>query len=269
MTALLVHRILGLREGGGGRAGVVVERNLMFYRRFWWIILTGFFEPVFYLVAIGIGLGTLVPGVVGPQGVPISYGEFVAPAMLAASAMNGAVVESTTNTFVKLRFWKTFDAMLAAPLRPFDIAVGEIVFSQLRGLMYATAFLVVAAALGTIPSWWALLALPGAMLVGFAFSAVGTAVATWFRDWQDNELVQAVVMPLFLLSATFFPLEVYPDAVQPIVQWTPLYHGVALLRSLTLGAVDASLLVHVAYLLAMTALGALVVARRYERLLKT
>lgn len=267
MSTLLMAA-LGLREGGGGRAGVVVERNWLFYRRFWFVILTGFFEPVFYLLAIGVGLGTLVPGVAGPDGQPVAYDAFVAPAMLAASAMNGAVLESTTNTFVKLRFWRTYDGMLATPLRPLDIALGEIVFSQIRGLMYAAAFLAIAAGLGTIPSWWGLASLPAAVLVGFAFSAAGTAAATWIRDWQDNELVQVVVLPMLLLSATFFPLEVYPAAVRPLVLVSPLYHGVELLRGLTLGAVDAGLFGHVAYLVAMTAAGAAVVARRFERLLK-
>jgi lipooligosaccharide transport system permease protein len=267
MTALLL-RALGSKEGGGRHAGIVVERNLMFYRRFWFVILTGFFEPVFYLLAIGVGLGALVPEVVGPAGELVPYGAFVAPAMLAASAMNGAVLESTVNTFVKLRFWKTFDAMLATPLRPLDIAIGEVTFSQVRGLLYSGGFLVVAALLGTIPSWWGLLALPGAILVGFAFGAVGTAAATWIRDWQDAELVQVFVLPMLLLSATFFPLEVYPAAVQPIVQLSPLYHGAALLRGLTLGVVHTGLLWHVAYLLAMTAVGSAITGRRFERLLK-
>lgn len=267
VNALLV-RLLRLDEGGGSQAGVVVERNLMFYRRFWWVILSGFFEPVFYLLAIGIGLGTIIPGVTGPDGSAISYGAFVAPAMLAVSAMNGAVFESTVNTFVKLRFWKIFDGMLATPLRPLDIAVGEVLSCQLRGLMYASAFLGIAALLGTIGSWWALLALPGAMLIGFAFAAIGTAVATWVRDWQDQELVQLVVMPMMLLSATFFPLDVYPEAVQPIVQISPLYHGVELLRNLTLGIVEWSLLVHVAYLVVLTLVGAAITAIRFEKLLK-
>lgn len=267
MSALLM-RTLRLREGGGSRVGVVIERNVLFYRRFWFVVLSGFFEPVFFLLAIGVGLGSLVPGVVGPDGEPVAYAAFVAPAMLAVSAMNGAVLESTTNTFVKLRFWRTYDGMLATPLRPLDLAVGEIAFSQLRGLMYAGAFLVIAAALGTIPSWWGLAALPGAVLIGFAFSAVGTAAATWIRDWQDNELVQVVTLPMLLLSATFFPLEVYPDAVQPFIQLSPLYHGAALLRGLTLGAIEPALLGHVAFLLAMTAVGGAVAARRFERMLK-
>lgn len=267
MTALLL-RALGSKEGGGRHAGVVIERNFMFYRRFWFVILTGFFEPVFYLLAIGVGLGSLVPGVVGPSGEVVPYGAFVAPAMLAASAMNGALLESTINTFVKLRFWRTFDAMLATPLRPLDIAIGEIGFSQLRGLMYSAAFLLFAAALDTIPSWWGVLALPAAVLVGFAFSAVGTAAATWIRDWQDAELVQVVMLPMMLLSATFFPIDVYPEVVRPLVQLSPLYHAAALLRGLTLGVIEWSLLVHVGYLLAMTAAGSAVTGRRFERLLK-
>lgn len=267
MTPLLV-RALRLREGGGGRAGVVVERNWMFYRRFWFVILTGFFEPVFYLLAMGLGLGSLVSDVTGPQGQPVPYVAFVAPAMMAASAMNGAIFESTVNTWVKLRFWRLFDAMLATPLRPLDIAVGEIAFSQIRGLLYAGAFLGIAALVGGVPSWWGLLALPGAMLVGFAFSAVGTVVATWIRDWQDNELLQAVILPLLLLSGTFFPIDVYPEAIQPLVMLSPLYHGAALLRGLTLGALDVSLAGHAAFLVVLTLAASALAARRFERLLK-
>ncbi|QBI19753.1 ABC transporter [Egibacter rhizosphaerae] len=267
MSAWLVHT-LKLREGGGRHVPLVLERNAMFYRRFWPVILTGFFEPVFYLLAMGLGLGALVPAVEGPDGRAVEYLAFVAPALLAVSAMNGAVFESTVNTWVKLRFWKTFDAMLATPLRPLDIAIGEVTWSQLRGLMYAGAFLAMAAALGGIPSWWALAALPAAMLVGFAFSALGTTVATWIRDWQDQELVQVVILPMMLLSATFFPIDVYPEAVQPLVWLSPLFHGAALLRGLTLGVLEPVLLVHAGVLVVLTLLAGVVAARRFERLLK-
>ena len=268
MSGALLVRALRLREGGGRRAPVVIERNLRFYRRFWVVIVTGFFEPVFYLLAMGVGLGALVPGVTGPDGQQITYLAFVAPALLGVSAMNGAVFESTVNTWVKLRFWKVFDGMLSTPLRPLDIALGEVTSSQLRALGYAAVFLVIAASLGGIPSWWALLALPASTLVGFAFSALGTAVATWIRDWQDQELVQVVILPMLLLSATFFPVEVYPEAVQPLVWISPLYHGVALMRGFTLGVIEPVLVVHAVVLVGITLAAGAVAARRFERLLK-
>jgi lipooligosaccharide transport system permease protein len=244
------------------------ERNLLVYRRAWMIILSGFFEPLFYLFAIGVGVGQLVGEVGTAGGDPISYAAFVAPALLGASAMNGAIFESTGNIFFKLRYAKTYDAMLATPMGPRDIAIGEIAWCQARGLIYATGFLVVMVVLDLMPSGWlGLLALPAAVLIGFAFGAVGMAAATYMRSWQDFDLVQFAILPLFLFSATFFPLELYPAVVRPIVQLSPLYHGVELLRSLTLGTVDLGLVVNIAYLLAMTAVGVVVSGRRLERLL--
>jgi lipooligosaccharide transport system permease protein len=142
------------------------------------------------------------------------------------------------------------------------------VWSQLRGLLYASGFLVVMAVMGLVASPLGLLALPGALLIGFAFGAVGMAATTFMRSWQDFDMVQLVVLPLFLFSATFFPLDVYPEAVRPFVQLSPLYHGVSLLRSLTLGALDASILGHVAYLVVMGVAGLAVASRRLERLLR-
>jgi lipooligosaccharide transport system permease protein len=248
------------------RALHLFERNLLVYRRAWIIVVSGMVEPIFYLFAIGVGVGTLV-GDVTAAGRAVSYAEFVAPALLAASAMNGAVYESTLNIFFKLKYAKTYEAMLATPMGPKDIAVGEIAWCQARGLLYAAGFLVVMAVLGLLPSAWGLLALPGAVLIGLAFGAVGMAASTYMRSWQDFDLVQFAIMPLFLLSATFFPLEVYPEVVRPVVMLSPLYHGAALLRALTLGAVGWGVLWHVAYLVAMTGVGMVVAGRRLERLL--
>ncbi|CAN5832176.1 ABC transporter permease [soil metagenome] len=251
------------------RARYLIERNLIVYRRIWMIVFSGFFEPVFYLFSIGVGIGRLVGEVSSTGGEPaVGYAMFVAPGLLAASAMNGAIYESTMNIFSKLRYAKTYDAILATPVGPFDIAVGEIVWSQLRGLLYASGFLVVMAVMGLVASPLGLLALPGALLIGFAFGAVGMAATTFMRGWQDFDMVQLVVLPLFLFSATFFPLDVYPEAVRPFVQLSPLYHGVSLLRSLTLGALDASILGHVAYLVVMGVAGLAVASRRLERLLR-
>jgi lipooligosaccharide transport system permease protein len=252
----------------GSKSWRLVERNLVVYRRIWPLIVSGFFEPVFYLLSLGVGIGALVGTVAGPDGRPIDYTAFVAPALLASSAMNGAIYDSTTNVFFKLKFAKTYDAMLATPLGPADIAVGEITWAQLRGTLYSIAFLVVMAALGLITSWWALLALPATILIGLAFAAVGMACTSFMRSWQDFEFVQLAVLPMFLFSTTFFPLSVYPRAIQVVVQLTPLYHGIELVRPLTTGAgVGIGLLGHAVYFVGLAAIGFSVTARRLERLL--
>jgi lipooligosaccharide transport system permease protein len=167
--------------------------------------------------------------------------------------------------FHKLKHMKVYDAVLATPVGATDIAIGEVAWSLARGVTYAAAFLVVALLFGDIASWWALLALPATLLIGLCFAGVGTAATTYMRSWQDFDLVQLAILPLFLFSATFYPLSTYPAGVAWVVQLTPLYHGVALLRQLTLGAVEWSALGHVLYLAALGAAGVLVAGRRLER----
>ncbi len=267
MTATLATRTTPLPLAGS-RAWLLVERNLMVYRRIWLLILSGFFEPVFYLFSLGIGIGALVGTVAGPDGQPIEYTAFVAPALLASSAMNGAIYDSTMNVFFKLKFAHTYDAMLATPLEPSDVAVGEITWAQLRGTLYSAAFLLVMLVMGLIGSWWALLALPATMLIGLAFAAVGMACTSFMRSWQDFEFVQLAILPMFLFSTTFFPLSVYPRPLQLIVQVTPLYQGIELVRPLTTGAgVGLGLIGHAFYFVVLAALGLTVTARRLERLL--
>lgn len=252
----------------GSLAWRLVERNLLVYRRIWLLIVSGFFEPVFYLLSLGVGIGALVGTVAGPDGQPIDYTAFVAPALLASSAMNGAVYDATTNVFFKLKYAKTYDAMLSTPLGPADIAIGEILWAQLRGTLYSATFLLVMAALGLISSWWALLALPAATLIGLAFAAMGMAATSFMRGWQDFEFVQLAVLPMFLFSTTFFPLSVYPRPLQLVVQLTPLFHGIELVRPLTTGAgVGPGLLGHTLYFVGLAALGLTVTARRLEKLL--
>jgi lipooligosaccharide transport system permease protein len=248
-------------ERGTGAAHVI-ERDVLVARNNWMVFVSGFVEPVFYLFAIDVGLGRLVGDVPGPGGAPIPYAAFSAPALLAASAMNGAVYEATFGIFFKMRWGKLYDAMLATPMTPTDVALGEIGWSQLRGLAYAAAFMTVMAVMGLVASPWALLAIPAAILMGFAFGAVGMAVATYMRSWVDLDMVNLALLPLFLFSATFYPLDVYPPPLQLLTRLSPLYHGVALIRGLTLGAVDPSLLVHVAFLVVMAVAGAVVASRR-------
>ena len=266
MTATLATRTTPLPLAGS-RAWLLVERNLMVYRRIWLLILSGFFEPVFYLFSLGIGIGALVGTVAGPGGRAIDYTAFVAPALLASSAMNGAIYDSTMNVFFKLKFAHTYDAMLATPLEPADVAVGEIIWAQLRGTLYSAAFLLVMLALGLVDSWWAVLALPATILLGLAFAAVGMAATTFMRGWQDFEFVQLALLPLFLFSTTFYPLSTYPGPLQVVVQCTPLYHGIELVRGLVTGDVHWSLLGSAAYLAVLGLVGLSIGARRLSGLL--
>jgi lipooligosaccharide transport system permease protein len=230
----------------------------------WMIILSGFFEPLLYLVGIGFGVGTLV-GNVAFSGTTARYAVFVAPALMASSAMNGAVNESTYNMFYKLRYAKTYDAMLSTPLSVVDIALGEVAWALMRGVTYASGFIVVMAALGLVTSPWAIFAVPAALLVSVAFAGAGTAVTTIMRSWQDAAAVQVAVLPLFLFSATFYPLSSYAAPMQVVVQLTPLYHGVHMLRALTTGTVGIDMLLDVAYLACMGVAGVAIASRRLER----
>jgi len=252
---------------GSVGASKMLERNFLVYRRIWLIVFSGFFEPIFYLFSIGVGLGELVGDVAGPGGTSVRYAAYVAPALLGASAMNGAIFESTFNIFFKLRYGKIYDAVLATPMLPRHIAVGEITWSLGRGVLYASAFLVVITVAGYAHSAWAVMAIPAATLIGFAFGAVGMAATTFMKSWQDFDLVNMVTLPLFLFSGTFYPLDVYPEVFQVITKVSPLYHGVELIRALTLGAFDISIVGHVGFLVAMGLAGMAVVNRRLNKLL--
>jgi lipooligosaccharide transport system permease protein len=264
MTAL---RITPLFMLGGRRARYLIERNLLVYKHGWMILLSGFFEPLFYLLSIGFGLGVLVGDVVGPGGQAIPYALFIAPALLAASSMNGAITESTFNFFFKLNYEKTFASILSTPMSPADISLGELAWALMRGGLYAIGFLGVMVVFGLVRSPLVLLTVPGALLIGFAFAAAGMALTSFMRTWQDFDLIQLVILPMFLFSGTFFPLDALPDPVRLLIQLTPLYHGVDLLRTLAVGVVSPGTLVHVAYLGAMGLIGLAVVSRRLDKLL--
>ena len=250
----------------GQATGLLLQRNYLAYRSAWWVFVSGFLEPVFYLFSIGVGVGQLVTGFTF-RGELIPYAEFVAPGMLAASAMNGALLDSTFNFFFKLKYNKLFDQMLATPLTTRDIARGELSWSLLRGGIYSAVFLLVMVAMGLVHSWWALLVVPAALLIGAAFGGVCMALTTYMRSWQDFDYVTLGQLPLFLFSATFFPITAFPEWARWIVEVTPLYRSVVLVRELTTGSPTWASGVSVLYLLAMMAVGLLVVGRRLDRLL--
>jgi lipooligosaccharide transport system permease protein len=255
-----------LRGGFRGSAHLI-ERHARAYRHAWLVLLSGLAEPLFYLLSIGVGIGALVGQVTGPGGRPVGFTSFAAPALLATSSMNGAVFDSTFNVFFRLKYNKFYEAALATPMRPGDIALGEIGWALIRGGLYAAAFLVVMAAMGLVHSAWAVAALPTALLIGFAFAGAGMAATTFMRSWQHFEFIVLATLPMFLFSTTFYPLGVYPRALQIVVECTPLYQGVALMRGLTLGVVGPGLLWHAAYLAAMGLAGLRVAGWRISRLL--
>jgi len=259
-----------LRRSLGGKGSLhLIERHARAYRHLWLVLVSGLAEPLFYLLSLGIGLGHLVGTVTGPDGRPVTYTAFVGPALLATSSMNGAIYDSTFGVFFLLKYAKVYNAILATPMRAADVALGQIGWALIRGSLYAFAFMLVMLGMGLLESGWAVLALPAAILTGFAFAATGMAATTFMRSWQDFEFVMLVSLPMFLFSTTFYPLSVYPRLLQVVVECTPLYQAITLIRGLTLGVVGPALLVPVAYLAIMGVLGLLIAGRRVGRLLLT
>jgi lipooligosaccharide transport system permease protein len=249
------------------RAARVVERNARSYFRMWPAFVSGFFEPVFYLLSIGIGVGQLVGQIELPGGRLVDYDQFVAPAMMAVAAMNGCVFDTTIGFFFKTKYAHTYDGMLATPLGVEDVVRGELAWALCHSVVNAVVFLVTMAVLGLVPSGWGVLAVPGAALVGFAFGGAGLGLTTYMRSWFDFDYVQLAIFPLFLFSATFFPLDQYPAVVAWIVRCGPLYQGVAIERAVVLGELSPVLLVHAAYLVVMGWVGLRVASRRLGRML--
>lgn len=246
----------------------MTERNVVMYKRFWPAFVAGILEPILYLLSIGIGVGALV-GDLPFAGRMIPYETFVASGMLATAAMNGAIFDTTFNFYIRLKYGKLYDAVLSTPLEPRDVALGEVTWALMRGAFYASCFLVTMLVFGLIESWWAVLALPVVVLIGAAFASVGLACATYLRSFLDFEYINLVLMPLFLFSATFFPLSEYPGWMAGVIEWTPLYQGVELCRALTTGEVSIGLLINVVYLVAMVAVGVRVAGRRIDTMLRT
>jgi lipooligosaccharide transport system permease protein len=259
-----------LRRSLGGKGSLhLIERHARAYRHLWLVLVSGLAEPLFYLLSLGVGLGQLVGTVIGPNGQQVTYTAFVGPALLATSSMNGAIYDSTFGVFFLLKYAKVYNAILATPMRAADVALGQIGWALIRGSLYACAFMLVMLGMGLLKSGWAVLALPAAILTGFAFAAAGMAATTFMRSWQDFEFVMLVSLPMFLFSTTFYPLSIYPRALQVVVECTPLYQAITLIRGLTLGVVGPALLVPVAYLALMGVAGLLIAGRRVSRLLLT
>ena len=272
MTAGTDARTHAPRKGGvralySGNVTAVMGRGLLATRSTNWIVvLTGIFEPIFYLLALGIGLGSYIEGVTDPLGNEIPYAAYIAPALLAVSAMNGAIYDSTWNVFFKMHFGKLYEGMLATRLGPLDVALGEISLALLRGAVYGLTFLLVMQALGLNLSWTAILALPALVVIAFGFASLGMGVTSYLKTFQQMDWIPFVLLPMFLLSATFYPLSVYPQWIQWFVQALPLWHGVELVRGLTTGALSPVMLLHVLYFAVMIAVGLFFTTRRLRAL---
>ncbi|MEO7588160.1 MAG: ABC transporter permease [Arachnia sp.] len=239
-----------------GNARAVFDRGIRSqWRGNLWVMVSGFVEPVLFLLAMGLGLGALIGTITDDAGRLVDYPVYIAPALLATSAMNGAVYDSTWNVFFKLKISKIYGGMLNTTIGPMDVALGEIAVALVRGGVYATGFVAVMAVLGLISSWWALLMVPACLLIAFGFAAIGMAATSFLRTFQQMDWLSLVLMPMFLFSATFYPLSVYPDAIQWFIMALPLWHGVELLRALNGGWVDGSTAGHALYFVVLAVAG--------------
>jgi lipooligosaccharide transport system permease protein len=249
------------------RARRLVERNILVYRHQWVIIVSGAFEPIFYLLALGLGLGAIVETVPLADGRSVSYAAFVAPALVASAAMNGAVFETIFNVFFKLNYAKTYDGVLATPMGITEIAIGELLWALMRSTLYAVAMFLIMWAMGLILSPLGVLMIPAALLVAAAFAAAGLAGTSYLRTVNDFDIpLGLIVMPMFLFSGTFFPIEgVLPDWLVTIITFTPLYHGISLIRGLSTGIVGPEQLVSLVYLVAFFAICLWIAMRQMER----
>ncbi|MGE0433756.1 MAG: ABC transporter permease [Planctomycetota bacterium] len=237
-------------------------RNFTVYRHTWKMnILPNFFEPVFYLLAMGIGLGLYVNRDIDGMG----YLEFLAPGLLAAAAMNGAVFESTYNMFIKMNFSRVYEAYLTTPAELPDIAFGELMWAVTRSMIYGICFLLVLlgftiAGRPILSSWWALLLPLVIPLIGAMFALIGQLFTSLIRAIDLYSYFYTLgITPLFLFSGTFFPLQ---GTLQTVAVCTPLYHCVQLTRDLAHGRVGLHDLASLAYIVVVIAVLMVVVPRR-------
>jgi lipooligosaccharide transport system permease protein len=249
-----------------GRSRAIMERAyIAFKSSTWMIVISGFVEPVLFLLSFGYGLKDLV-GDITVAGQPIGYVAFIAPALLATSAMNGAIYDSTMNVYFKLKHDRIYHGMLATSLGPMDVALGEISWALLRGLSYSIGFMAIVAPLGLIPSAWGILAIPAAVLIAFGFASFGMAVTSYMKSWQQLEIVNIVLLPMFLFSGSFYPLSVFPEWLQTIIRLFPLAHAIDLVRGLTLGNISWALVGHAMYFVVMIVVGLYFTTKRLNAL---
>jgi lipooligosaccharide transport system permease protein len=257
-----------LPGGSSSAAWHIIERNALAWRGLPLLFISNMVEPAFFLLSIGVGLGAMVGDVALPSGTLVSFKVFVGAGMLASSAMFGPVMDTTFGFFVKLKYGRLFDGVLATPMTPIDVARGEVGWAVVRGAIYAACFLATMVLFRLVGSWWALLTVPAAALIGYAFGSAGLAASTFMRSFVDFDWVNIALLPLFLFSTIFFPLSRYPEAVQWIVQITPLYQGVVIQRSLVIGELSPWLILPVTYLAVMGTVSLRLASRRMAAMLQ-
>ena len=260
---------------------LVLEHELLLYRRVWrGSIVSSFLNPVLFLAAMGVGLGSYVSQHAGTAGAStggtaaalggVSYLVFIAPGLLASTAMQAAAGESTFPIIGGIVWDRTFLGMLTTPIRVHDVLLGKIAYICLRLTLVCSVFFVVMLLFGATHGPQAILAVPAAVLTGLAFTTPIVAYSATQRDATGfNALFRFGVIPLFLFSGTFFPIAQLPGLLQALALATPLWHGVDLCRTLALGTADApGVLIHVAYLGAIAAGGLLLAERAFRRRLE-
>ena len=246
----------------------VVEHHAFVYRRTWrGTVFSTFLNPILFLAAIGVGLGSFVDGA-NPAGVEgVSYVMFLAPGILVATAMNTATFESTYPVMAGIRWLKTYVAMILSPLDARHVATGQLAWVAVRLTLGAIVFLAVMVAFGATDVPHAILMLPVAILTGLAFAApIQAFAAAQKNDAPFAALFRFVIMPMFIFSGTFFPISQLPDLLQIVAMLTPLWHAVALARGIALDMLDPALaVVNAAYLTAFAVVGLLVSYRTFQR----
>ncbi|MDO5068287.1 MAG: ABC transporter permease [Propionibacteriaceae bacterium] len=226
------------------------------------LMVVGGLEPLLYLAAMGFGLGTLM----GQADGAASYAAYIAPGLLASSAMMGAILDTVYNVFMKLKLFNLYEGMLATSLSPRDVALGEIIVALVRGGFYATAFLTVMVLLGLVGSWWAVLAVPACLLIAFGFAGIGMAATSFTRTFQQLDWIFIALMPMFMFSGTFYPVEVYPEPIATAVKFLPLWHGIEMMRDLTSGEVGWITAGHALYFVVLAVLGTWIASMRLKAL---
>jgi lipooligosaccharide transport system permease protein len=254
--------------GSASNAFHIVERNALAWRGLPLLFFSNVLEPAFFLLSIGVGLGAMVGDIVLASGTTVPFKVFVGAGMMASSAMFGPVFDTTFAFFIKLKYGKVYDGVLATPMGPLDVARGEVTWAVLRGVIYAVCFLATMVVMGLVQSWWGVLTIGGAALIGFAFGSAGLLSATYMRSFVDFDWVNVALLPLFLFSTIFFPLSRYPEGLQKVVQVTPLYQGVVLQRSFIVGELSPWLLVPVVYLTVMGTVCLAIAGRRMQAALQ-
>jgi lipooligosaccharide transport system permease protein len=247
----------------------VVQRNALVYSRVWrGSVFSSFLQPTLFLIAMGLGIGTMIDegGAALPGGV--RYVDFLAPGLLAAAAMQTAGFESSWP--VLDRFWwrRTYHAMTATPMDVADLVLGELAWIAVRLTTIAVAFISVMLVFGIPRSWHVILTIPAVLLTGLAFAAPILAFAASVNSGRGNVfnvLFRFVLTPLFLFSGVFFPIDRLPDVLERAAWFTPLFHGVELTRALTLGSVPAAWMVHAAFLAGLLAAGSAAAVWTFRR----